>query len=669
MSAIFVRLDKSFMLGVLALKAAVVFSYVYFGWIYGERLGRGRTAGGRWLVGALVLLAVQSLWQTVFYYLSLPLGSFTDALSLALAVICLGPLVIKTHVKEPDEKNTEQPAWLWIIATILPAALCALYVIRGAWLATTLDPIRTPWPLLPAPTLAAFALIGLAGLLAAWKTRVTWPVICISALGLVSILSIAPLIYANGFGFDGFLHRASMDILSTTGTLSPKPPYYMGLYVLETWFARLLSIPIVDIDRWLMLVSLILLPIGISWTTRDRNKANWMLAASLLVIPLAPFVVTTPQAFAYLIGFLAITSALGRLHPITTLSLAAWSLAIHPLAGLPFFLITLALMARERAWLAAPLVIAAGISVPAAFALLGVISNNQVTWDLTRLLDIDAIRSVLNRFQPPSNRVALWADAAALMEVLQLPIMFLASIFAIWKSRDDRRESIILFSSATLFVIAGLVLQAAGEFPFLIDYERGNYADRLFVIASLMLLIPALGGIGRALARIPRLGLAPALLLLALIPAGISANAYTALPRHDAANVSRGWSVGRADIEAARWIDRDATGSPYTVLANQSVSAAAVQELGFKRYAGDVFFYPIPTGGPLYQKFLDIMDINSNIDPVREAARLGQTKLVYVVLNDYWWDASKVAEHLSAMADRQESFRDNRVRVYRFEIN
>jgi hypothetical protein len=255
------------------------------------------------------------------------------------------------------------------------------------------------------------------------------------------------------------------------------------------------------------------------------------------------------------------------------------------------------------------------------------------------------------------------------MEVLQLPIMFLASIFAIWKNRDDRRESIILFSSATLVVIAGLVLQAAGEFPFLIDYERGNYADRLFVIASLILLIPALGGLSRALARIPRLGLAPALLLLALIPAGISANAYTSLPRHDAANVSRGWSVGRADIEAARWIDRDATGSPYTVLANQSVSAAAVQELGFKRYAGEVFFYPIPTGGPLYQKFLDIMDINSNIDPVREAARLGQTKLVYVVLNDYWWDASKVAEHLSAMADRQESFRDNRVRVYRFEIN
>jgi hypothetical protein len=93
------------MFGILALKAAAVFSYVYFGWIYGERLGRGRTSLGRWLVGALTLLAIQSLWQTIFYYLNLPLNSFTDALSLALAVLCLGPLVIKTHVKEADRSG------------------------------------------------------------------------------------------------------------------------------------------------------------------------------------------------------------------------------------------------------------------------------------------------------------------------------------------------------------------------------------------------------------------------------------------------------------------------------------------------------------------------------------------------------------------------------------
>src|SRR5688572_660578 len=182
------------MVGLLALKAAIVFSFAYFGWIYGERLGRGRSGPGRWLVGALTLLAVQTLWQTAFYYFGLHLNNFTDALSLALAVLCLGPLVIRTHVKEDDRISLELPSWPWVIATILPAILAATYIIRGAWLATTFDPIRTPWPLLPAPSLAAFAIIGLAGILAVWKTRATWPVITIVSLGLASVVSIAPLV-------------------------------------------------------------------------------------------------------------------------------------------------------------------------------------------------------------------------------------------------------------------------------------------------------------------------------------------------------------------------------------------------------------------------------------------------------------------------------------------
>lgn len=657
------------MAGLLALKAAVVFSYVYFGWIYGERLGRGRSALGRWLIGALTLLAIQSLWQTVFYYVDLRLNGFTDALSLALAVVCLGPLVIRTHVKEESDDSSEQPSWGWALATIVPATLAAAYIIRGAWLAITLDPIRTPWPLLPAPTLAAIAIIGLCGILAAWKSKATWPAITIASLGLVSIVSIAPLVYANGFGFDGFLHRASMDILSSTGTLSPKPPYYIGLYTLQTWLSRLLSFSIADIDRWFMVAAVILLPIGLAWTTRDQKKTNWMLASLLLVLPLAPFVATTPQAVAYLVGFLAISAALGRLHPMTTLTLAIWSLAIHPLAGLPFLFVTLAIMARERAWLALPLVIAAGCSVPAAFFFLGSVSSNQVVWDFSRLINIDAILATLARFQPPSNRVALWADAAALLEVLHLPIILIASAIAIWKDVERRNSWIILMTAGILLIVSGFILQTTGDFAFLIDYERGNYADRLFVIARIVLLIPGVAGLGLLVSRIPRLALAPALFILTLVPAGIAANAYTALPRHDAANVSRGWSVGRADLEAVRWIDRNATGSPYTVLANQSVSAAVVQELGFKRYVDDVFFYPIPTGGPLYQKFLDAMNVDTNLDPMREAAKLGQSKLVYVVLNDYWWDAAKVAEHLSGLSDTQESFRDGRVRVYRFEIN
>jgi hypothetical protein len=130
---------------------------------------------------------------------------------------------------------------------------------------------------------------------------------------------------------------------------------------------------------------------------------------------------------------------------------------------------------------------------------------------------------------------------------------------------------------------------------------------------------------------------------------------------------SHGWSASASDLEAVRWIDRDAENKPYTVLANQSVSAVAVRELGFKRYAeNNVFFYPIPTGGSLYQVFLKMVGTDTSTDTVREAGKLGESKLVYVVLNDYWWDAQKVGDRLAALAQQKMDFDDGKGRVYKF---
>jgi hypothetical protein len=657
------------MAGILALKAAAVFAFVYFGWIYGERLGNGRSAPGRFLIGVLILLAWQSLWQTFFYYIGLPLGSLTDAAALALSVVCLGPLVIRTHVKAPEGADVASPDWRWMLLCVIPALLAGTYIVRGAWLAGTPDALRTPWPLLPIPTLGAFAIIGAAGLLAAWKTRTAWVSGLIAIIGLASLMAITPLVYQSGFGFDGFLHRASMQVMATTGTLNPKPPYYIGLYVFETWASRLLSISITLIDHWLMVLAIGLVPLSLLWIDKNRKHTAWIAAASLLAIPLAPFVTTTPQAIAYVLGFVTVAAAIGKLHPLATMTFGLWALSVHPLAGLPFLLVAMAVMCKERIWLSVLFSIAAAVSVPAAFFLLGSLSSNQVIWDFSRLLNAETFNAILSRLQPPANRVALWADAAALLEILQIPLLLIMSMVAIKKDADNRRLWLIVFTSGILLAISGLVLQAAGDFPFLIDYERGNYADRLFVIARLLWILPGLAGFDLAIDRLKNMGLAPAVFLLAMIPAGIAANIYVALPRYDAASASHGWSVGQADTDAVRWIERNASGSNYTVLANQSVSAAAVQELGFKRYAGDVFFYPIPTGGALYQQFLKSMDVDSNLDPIREASKLGQTRLVYVVLNDYWWDASRVAQNLSRLTDAQESFSNEKVRVYRFEIN
>jgi hypothetical protein len=221
---------------------------------------------------------------------------------------------------------------------------------------------------------------------------------------------------------------------------------------------------------------------------------------------------------------------------------------------------------------------------------------------------------------------------------------------------------------ASLLALSGLVLRAAGEFAFLIDYERGNYADRLFILAGLILLLPALAGLAAWVERGLR-GRATAMATILLFLAAWQAAAvYDALPRHDAAAISRGWSVGRADQEAVRWIERDAAGQTYTVLADQAVSAAAVEAFSFKRYAGEVFYYPIPTGGPLYQLFLIAASGTSTRATVKQAAQLGQSNLVYVVLNDYWWNFDQVNEELTAQADKSQIIEDGKAIIFRFNF-
>lgn len=223
-------------------------------------------------------------------------------------------------------------------------------------------------------------------------------------------------------------------------------------------------------------------------------------------------------------------------------------------------------------------------------------------------------------------------------------------------------------------VVAGFVLQTSGDFTFLIDYERGNYADRLFLVAALFLLPPALETAGDLLIRLTRKPLTNFAAGLLFLAAWSGAGTYLALPRHDATIVGHGWSVSQADFEAVRWVDQNADGKTYTVLADQSVSAAAVATFGFKRYVKDptsgeqIFYYPIPTGGSLYAIFLRAAGDEPTRETIREATKLGQTDIVYLVLDDYWWNADDVADKLSAVADQTFTIENGKTRVYRFDF-
>ncbi len=657
--------------------AAIAFALLYHAVVFGAKLARRREGPGPFLLGLACLLAAQSVFQVLFYYLGMSLGAWSDALSLMLSLALFQSLL---PADEPSaDADDIRPSLfdarnLWIAASLIPAFVAAGFVLRGAITQATDVSIRTPWPLLPSGTLLALAVIPLCAWLAAWKADRRWVTALLVSLALFSVAIITPFLYRLGYGFDGFLHVATERIVLETGTLEPKPLYYMGQYVFVTWITRLAALPIESTDRLLVPVTVLFLPLLFLYGRRAANR--WEDAALLLFLPLAPFVATTPQSFAYVLGFGAVLLSLdGKAHPAAGLSLAAWSLAIHPLAGLPLAGATVTLqwvnLRRERAvrspitWL---LALASAAAVPLAFFLISRGASTGIVWDFSRVLDLQTWVSSFSALSPPRNRVALWPDWTALVLFLTPLLAAAAALAAIWRDEEQRHRWTVLTAIGAGTALGGVLMRAAGDFAFLIDYERGNYADRLLLVGLLLVLPAAAVGASRWLAKLETAPAAPAAALLLGLAAWHGAQAHAALPRHDAASASYGWSVGRGDIEAVRWIDSDAQGKAYAVLANQSVSAAAVREFGFKRYHGDVFYYPIPTGGELYQYFLEAVGKEQTPDPIREAAQLTASDVVYVVVNEYWWDAKRVAEELSALADKETTTSDGRVRVFRFDL-
>jgi hypothetical protein len=654
----------------IAVNFVGLFAVLFSAYVLGKRLFPRINSIVATGAALLPFFALQSLTQTVWFYAGWSLGSTSDMWCQAAAM--LASLTIYAVFRErDDDKHFKWTAFNVkrmgaFGACLLVSLASAGFVLSIASRRATSDALLTPWTILPPGTIPAIVLAWLAIFLGVRLTNSRGLATIQSSIALASTTAITPFLYRIGYGFDGFLHVATEKLILATETLTPKPLYYIGQYVFTTWISRGLNLPIEAVDRWLVpIATAVLLPLAIYLTSSELKK-SWS-AFLLFLIPLAPFIATTPQSFAYLLGFTALLLCRGTRHAdthwLTPLILACWAVAVHPLAGLPFILIIGALIILAKTTdakherigtiLALVFAVASAIAVPVAFYVLSLHSATPITWNLGTIFTLGPWRDFATNLSPwIGNRFVVW-PAWASLAVQALPFLLIAAAAAsiARNAQGERKTSIILLSAAFLLFIAGALLKSAGDFAFLIDYERGNYADRLNLIALFCLFPAALPFLEDVLEKTQAATPFIATGFLACLLAVAGARAYDALPRNDALITGHGWSVGQADIAAAKSIDRDANGALYTVLADQSVSAAAVSQLGFKRYNGDTFFYPIPTGGPLYDEFLRMTYQEPSRDTVADAAQLGGTTIVYVVVNDYWWNAANLDESLRAISD------------------
>jgi hypothetical protein len=677
--------------GALLLAAFVT---VVGGWVGRWTAPAERGPERAWL-GAWTLLSAVMLVGTAFHYLA----SFTRPAAVAVALLAVpvahGLSSRAANVREHETIAGERhrvPAAAWAAATLSVA-----FLLATAWMlarAATDDAVRSAWELVPPAVFFSFA-AGLAPLFAlCLRGRERALAVGLSSLALLVFLGAALLLFPLGFGFDPFIHQATAEHVATYGTITPKPFYYAGQYALVLFAHHAFALPVAAVSAALVPV-LAALSLPAAWygaavrLLRDRRAAAATLPG-IFLLPLAPLVLTTPQALANLWALLLALAAVPWLageeppRPVVLAVPALAALAVHPIAGIPAVLFVILLasdpgraacrpFSRLVFWSAA---VGGSVALPLSFVANSLLSSGTLGLNPPTASSLSALSSLslffANRFDPILDFAYLYGLNAVAFAVIMAGVGWRAS-------RGTSTGSL-----RTWWIMAGVLavnwalLSSAVDFSFLIDYERQNFSARLVPIALSFLAPFSVLALWAWTARVRRGPVSLRAATVTLLAALATAAFYLAYPRHDAYVAGHGYNVSRADLSAVNAIESDAAGASYVVLANQTVSAAAVRELGFARYFGDQFFYPIPTGGDLYALFLRMNDRPSRDVALAALAlaneRCGQNPscaqpdavIAYFVANDYWWEAPRIVETAKRDADAWWTLDAGAVHVFKY---
>lgn len=633
----------------------------------------------RWLFGGFWLFSFAGCLGAGLFYL-VPI-TLSTAIFWGLCVLLVGAgLSFVPHAPEPFRQQDTKTIAPWIFCVAI--ALAAIAIHYTIYTLHITDGIRSFWPLVPPWIFVCAALMFFLILSLTWRhtNRFAPPVIG-WIIGLGGVLLTALLAYPIGYGFDGFIHRATESYIIDHGAISPKPPYYSGQYGLFSLLSLITRLPITLIDTWFVpLVAALLTPLCVFvLSKRLFPKEASIGLISLVFLPLTSWIATTPQGFANL--WVLLTSLLftwafhQRLSTKTQFVLFSapilFTLSIHPIAGIPLLGMAVVLFLSSssapsffglsRRFLMWGVSIGATLALPALFLLRAFLEHGHIT-----LPTLSAAYTLfkedwlvwVNAWQSFEHPI-LHTDS--LLHLLLMGIVVLLGVvgYTYLGTTSSFRKAYPLMMGILLGTYISLILLV--DFSFLISYETRSYADRLLTILMYELFPLVVVGVGFLATRVRLLPTPMRVSIGVLLSLALVSQWFHAYPRNDAYVRSGGLNVSTADLQAVRFIQNIKSPS-YLVLSNQNTSAAALKELGFFHYYGDVFAYPIPTGGELYTMFLSM-----NETPSREIASLASelantacqkaacdllpVQDVFFVVPDWWWQSGKIIETAKTTAD------------------
>ena len=652
--------------------------------------------GRKWLDHALLLASLIIIWGALVYYIyKLNISGIIITLLLSGASFWKLKDLFAADGRK-DDKDGEAPArYRGIIDYILShkttISLAAGFIVllalafHGLIEARSDRALISPWQVVSRDFLWFYAAAALLLIIILNRTKMATgrKIALVSAFYFLSF-SVAAIVYKIGYGFDPFIHQATMELIAAKGAVLPKTPYYLGEYSLVIIISKLTGLAIQSISRYLVpLMAAIFLPAAIfHFLERHAKSKSAALTAVifLLAIGFSPFIITTPQNLSYLFLLLAVLSVAGNNSFWRTLVLALASAAIHPMSGLPALSLAayaalqnydrdfghkLEKTAEAAIWAFTAFAIPAALFISSGASAKNIGGAKLLAASIRNLF---GTVSSAGREDLATNFAYLLADNYHLAIIIAIA----GSLIYILRSKQvseamkaaSRRAVIISSALLAAYLLSGQII-----FDEVIDYERAGYANRI-PVAIIIFMLP---GIAVALEALIRLIKERPLAIRGVWAAFglclLSASLYTAYPRFDKYFNSHGYSTSANDIAAVQSIAAEAH-SPYIALANQQVSAAALRAFGFDHYyqtaAGELYFYPIPTGSPLYQYYLDMVYKNPGRETMAEAMDLAGVDKGYLVVNKYWYQSGRIINEAKLEADRWWTINDD-VYVFKYQ--
>ena len=283
---------------------------------------------------------------------------------------------------------------------------------------------------------------------------------------------------------------------------------------------------------------------------------------------------------------------------------------------------------------------------------------------------LDHIGKFLELFERPfwyrQNSPVLF-ELLYLWQRLIIPIVIGFSIIGFLVKKQKKVVEYIFPLTTLGFWIAAWLLRTWIIFPNVIVQEQGGYPIRLLVIGLLFLIPWSMYGfyyIGRSLIEeitsISKTGWMTIFVISGSLLLMVSL--YFSYPQRNPKVYFTGFNVTQHDVQAVEWIDNDNEDYNYTVLANSVTSVAAMTKYSFIKHfqtdVGELYYYSIPTGGPLYKIYQKMLYEDQKHEYMDEAMELTGTDKSYFVVNWYWDNFDKIVEGAKQSADSWEIIND-----------